>query len=69
MSVGGSKMGNGCPPFLFSPAQQTRRPHVVQLSAAGQKNENPESKIVFVDNPGNVGVIITAYQINFTVYQ
>jgi hypothetical protein len=32
-------------------------------------NENPEREIALVDNPGNGGIIITAYQINFAVYQ
>ena len=42
--------GRAVPTFSFHPQQQTSQSHNIQTSPAGEKKENPESKIVIVDS-------------------
>lgn len=42
--------GQGSQSFSFHPQQQSGQLHNVQLSPAGEKKENPESKIIIVDS-------------------
>lgn len=42
--------GQAGPSFSFHPQQQTGHSHSVQPSPAGEKKENPESKIVIMDS-------------------
>jgi len=42
--------GQAVPSFSFHPQQRTNHSHNIQTSPAGEKKENPDSKIVIVDS-------------------